>query len=307
MILFIHQGALGDVVCAFPALGGLKKRWGRVDALCRGALGKLAVELGVADNGFSFDAACFASLFAGSVSDRAKQFLARYRHILLFSFSEDVRRTIEHAVQVKTTRVDPRPGPGRRMRVPAYLVSELTVRGLLDPPNELPASQRKTGDFDSETVIIHPGSGSGKKNWPVDRFAEVFTGLKHAGQSPVFLLGPAEDFLEKEIGGPAHRVSDLFELVALLGKTGGFIGNDSGVTHLAAYLGLPVVAIFGPSDPERWRPFGKHVKIVRPELNCEPCFETGKDLCADRQCIDRTEPPAVLGAYFDLRQECRTR
>ncbi len=305
-MLVIHQGALGDFVCAFPALAGLKKRWGRIDVLCRGQLGKLACELGVADNGFSFDAACFASLFSGMADRRTKAFLRQYRQILLFSFSKDLKQTIRRTTHGNVWRIAPRPVPGNRTNVSAHIIAELVALGLSDIHDGGFMPERRIKNFDPETILIHPGSGSRKKNWRIDRFAEVFAALKNAGRNPVFLLGPAEQFMEKEvaknplIAGTLRRVSDLSELTAVLGKSGGYIGNDSGVTHLAAYMGLRVVAIFGPSDPKRWCPSGKTVKIVRPDLACEPCFEIDKDRCADRQCLDLTTWEIVVDSFFGM-------
>jgi heptosyltransferase-3 len=94
--------------------------------------------------------------------------------------------------------------------------------------------------------------------------------------------------------------SDLAELAALLESAGGYIGNDSGASHLAAYLGLPTTVIFGPADPARWAPFGRAVAIVRPGLQCRPCFETDKANCDDPQCLEDIRPHEVLEAFYGV-------
>ena len=85
---------------------------------------------------------------------------------------------------------------------------------------------------------------------------------------------------------------------ALLAAYGGYIGNDSGASHLAAFLGLPATVIFGPADPRRWTPVGRAVEIVRPELECRPCFETEKANCGDPECLTKTTPQQVIQAFY---------
>lgn len=105
------------------------------------------------------------------------------------------------------------------------------------------------GDF----AVIHPYSGSPRKNWPLDRFREVAARLP----MPVrWCAGPEED-LEN-----AERFDNLYELACWLAGARIYIGNDSGVTHLAAAVGTPTVAIFGPTDPAVWAPRGDRVAVV---------------------------------------------
>ncbi len=103
-------------------------------------------------------------------------------------------------------------------------------------------------------AAIHPFSGSPKKNWSIDRFKE----LEHA-LSPALRVewcaGP-----EEELHG-AHRFPDLAAVAGWLARAAAYIGNDSGISHLAAACGVPVVALFGPTDPRVWSPRGEVVRI----------------------------------------------
>ena len=101
----------------------------------------------------------------------------------------------------------------------------------------------------SRLVAIHPFSGSAKKNWPLERFTEL------AGR-----LGAAE-FCEGPKEG-THRFTDLCALATWLGGAAAYVGNDSGISHLAAAVGVPVVALFGPTDPRVWAPRGEYVKVL---------------------------------------------
>lgn len=102
-------------------------------------------------------------------------------------------------------------------------------------------------------AVIHPYSGSARKNWPLDRFLELAARLS----LPVaFTAGPEE---ELPAAVPQRRFDDVWALAQWLGNAAFYIGNDSGPSHLAAAAGAPVVAIFGPSDERVWAPPGARV------------------------------------------------
>lgn len=104
-------------------------------------------------------------------------------------------------------------------------------------------------------AVIHPFAGSPRKRWPLERFQELSRRL--ARSMPVeWCAGP-----EDELPG-ARRFADLYELACWLATARIYIGNDSGPTHLAAAVGTPVLALFGPTDPAVWAPRGPHVTIA---------------------------------------------
>jgi heptosyltransferase III len=104
------------------------------------------------------------------------------------------------------------------------------------------------------TVVIHPFSGSPRKNWPLAAFEEVARRLS----LPVeWTAGP------EEILPGAVRFESLLDLARWLTGAQLYIGNDSGITHLAAAAGVPVIALFGPTSPEVWAPRGGNVTVLR--------------------------------------------
>jgi ADP-heptose:LPS heptosyltransferase len=103
------------------------------------------------------------------------------------------------------------------------------------------------------SVIIHPFSGSARKNWPLDHYREV---AAHLAQPVEWTAGPEEDL------AGAHRFENIADLAVWLAGSRVYIGNDSGVTHLAAALGIPVIAIFIASRPEVWAPRGANVSVL---------------------------------------------
>lgn len=126
------------------------------------------------------------------------------------------------------------------------------LRSAGAPPGGMPrlpfASQA------SSVAAIHPFSGSPKKNWPIERFQEL-AALLQPELAVEWCAGP-----EEELHG-AHRFQDLAEVGKWLSRAAVYIGNDSGISHMAAACGVPVVAMFGPTDPRVWAPRGENVRI----------------------------------------------
>ena len=108
-----------------------------------------------------------------------------------------------------------------------------------------------------EMIVLHPFSGSAKKNWPLAEFRELARRI----EAPVEWCAGPEDRLDG-----ALRIANLFELGCRLATASVYVGNDSGITHLAAAVGAPVVALFGPTDPARWAPRGQQVRVVKADM-----------------------------------------
>jgi heptosyltransferase III len=106
-------------------------------------------------------------------------------------------------------------------------------------------------------AAIHPFSGSPRKNWPLDNFRQLARQLE-AEMTVRWCAGPEDPPLEGAV-----RIDDLYELARWLARARIYVGNDSGITHLAAAVGTPVLALFGPTDPAVWAPRGPHVQVGR--------------------------------------------
>lgn len=105
-------------------------------------------------------------------------------------------------------------------------------------------------------AAIHPFSGSPKKNWPLERFRQLAGSL--STRLPVKWCAGPEEVLEGAV-----RMDNLLDLAMWLKAARVYVGNDSGITHLAAAVGVPTVAIFGPTDPDVWGPRGPRTRVVR--------------------------------------------
>jgi len=310
-LLILHQGALGDFVVAFPALIRLKRHYCRIDAICQSKLGKLAEYLNIVTASFPLEAAAFASLFTDVIDTRIQELMRRYHTILLFSNSKPLENAINRCTAAPVYRISPRPEADRSIHVGRHIKSALIKAGLLPSSSAIDDTRHnsetmidhKLENYDPSTICIHPGSGSPIKNWPLSNFMTICKALESKGLKPEFILGPAETDLRHDlISMPTvtHFFTDLVKLAAQLRNAGGYIGNDSGVTHLAAYLGLPTVAVFGPSDPIRWHPVGRAVRVARPDVDCVPCFETDPAQCAATDCLTRISPQQVLLNFTEI-------
>jgi heptosyltransferase-2 len=127
---------------------------------------------------------------------------------------------------------------------------------------------------------INPGATYGAaKQWYPERFVEVGRRLVARGYRVVVVGGPAEAALGAKvaagIGEGAQSLAGkttLPRLAAAIGRCGVFVTNDTGPMHVAAAVGTPVVAIFGPTDPRTTSPFGDRHTLVRHEVPCAPCL-----------------------------------
>lgn len=167
-------------------------------------------------------------------------------------------------------------------------------------------------------VALHPGTGDHApgRRWPLARFAVVAQRLAQQGAALVLVGGPQERGLARELTAQVepHPIdltgkTTLKQLGAVLRRCQAFLGNDSGVMHLATAVGTPVVALFGPSNPLAWGPWtggesGK-ASVVRADLPCVPCLYTGGRVgnrhgCALRSCLTAIEPEAVVRAVQEM-------
>ena len=172
-------------------------------------------------------------------------------------------------------------------------------------------------NYAGKPVAIHRGAGAYSKAriWPVERFAEVARYVIDKHNHPVIILGGPDEI---EAAATLQQLVNSTQICNLAGKTtihetasllercSLFVGNDSGPMHIAAAVGTPVVAVFGPSNKEAWGPYtppgqpNPHQIVVR-DLPCQPCFYRGHSLglregCGPRPCLTGLHTVPVLTA-----------
>ena len=154
-------------------------------------------------------------------------------------------------------------------------------------------------------ALLSPGSGSSAKNWPARGWAALAGWLRRRGLSPLVNRGPADGrqvdaLLALAPGLPVLGGASPLELAAVVAQAALCVGNDSGPTHLAALVGTPTVALFGPTDPRRWRPLGPRVALVQGAVACAPCGQDGRRACQAPHCMASISLRVVTEAVAGL-------
>jgi ADP-heptose:LPS heptosyltransferase len=250
-VLVLRPGALGDTLLAVPALRALRKAFAPVTLAANGAAARLLASAGEVDRGLAFDDPTLAWLFRPGGPPAEK----------VVAWMSDTPRGV--------TLLAPSRPPAMDRHCARYLLETLAPLGIALTWDETPL---RVVACKSEAILVHPGSGSPAKNWPPERFARLIRAL----DAPVRLVvgeadSRAADEVEACLGQPIPRLErpPLDALAAHLAGCRAYVGNDSGVSHLAGLCGTRTVAIFGPSDPLVWRPLGSAVRVAAFEATPE--------------------------------------
>ena len=317
--LVIQPGAVGDLILTLPLVRLLKEtcKLDRVDAI--GHLDRLRMLAGRSDLGriFSIEEAQLHRLFVDSAEfdveegDRLIEQFRKYEWIVTFLADEKdhfernliYTASITHAAEIITLK--PKPAADYAEHTARYHLQQFAEQvelelapeedWLTEPLIEVneadrPAVQKRLSELNVETfrpiVAIHPGSGAEHKCWPLENFLKLSTHLRQEQMEVIFLLGPAERerwesnrVRQIEAVGPVLKELALTEVTAILSCCAGYVGNDSGIGHLAGSMGIPTVTIFGPTSPRKWRPLGPNVSVCEPPTNAKsPWPEVGQVL-----------------------------
>jgi ADP-heptose:LPS heptosyltransferase len=247
MILFYRRGGLGDTLLTFPVLEILKKRGERIFAVGNTDYLKIAKKVGWIDE--------------------------MHYEIPEGSFSKVIKVSVDGNVK---------PFPERRIWIVEHYLESLELKdSYSDTLNLEPLPNNPL----SGKVVIHPSSGSKAKNPSIELFLRIEEYLKRRGYQTVYFLGEADEWV-KAFVSEFYESSDPLEIAKALKEAKLFIGNDSGISHLAAYVGVPSFVFYGPTDPIVWKPIGRNVFQISLNLYCSPCFP---NTCRERPCLGAEE------------------
>ena len=281
-VLVIRGGALGDFLLTLPTLRMLKTELpeAEVEVLGYRPIVDLALKAGAADRVRSIEHGPLARFFVPDATlDRGWCDYFQSFHVI-FSFLHDpegvfrtnLERTGAKTIYQGTWKVSDDASDGHAAEQLARVCERLALwlddpAPVLRPP--LPAPERRG-------LVVHPGSGSPRKNWPLQRWAEAgpfLASLLPKGESLVLVSGEAEDewideLLEAWKNLPVRHLRHLplGELADALAGCRAFLGHDSGVSHLAASCGVPCLLLFGPTEPAIWAPRNSNSSVLRAPL-----------------------------------------
>jgi ADP-heptose:LPS heptosyltransferase len=292
-ILVLRGGALGDVLLGVPAMQALRRHFRGLPLhlVAPQPQAAFAVACGAADGATGLGDTALTLLFLENKPlDRVPPALRAPDLAVVWLHGANViaaNLARLGARRVLTSRA--LPDPEGDVHAADWLLATLAPLGVPAPPgwDESPwlsvpaAAQAWAARWHAAAadggplLVLHPGSGAARKNWPAADWAAAVRAVQaETDLSLVLVAGPADDAPLEAFRAAAARLPwqparpdvllrtpDLTHLGAALRRATVYCGNDSGVTHLAAGLGVPTVAVFGASDPALWRPRGPRVRV----------------------------------------------
>jgi len=280
-VLVIFPGSLGDFLCFLPALAAIGRRHlgETIELIGKRGVVELAVGWSLAAAAHSIDRYEMAQLFSptNEMSKERGSFFSCFSAVYSWTAYGDahVAAKLKHLVAGPVAMFPFYRGQSQEHACTYYLRCLGERQGLF--PQLRPDAEKlqwaesywqDQGFGSSPMLALHPGSGSPRKQWDLEGFEEVMHWwTKERAGKVLVVLGSAEEergLKWREEGCVAKGLSIPY-LAALLHKATAYVGNDSGVSHLAGVVGARGAIIFGPTDPRQWRPLGGRLVIIRNE------------------------------------------
>ncbi len=282
-ILVLRGGAIGDFIMTLPSIGALRERWpaARIEILGYPHIIELAHQRHYADGIRSIEARALASFFVpqGNLDAELIQYFSSFSLVVSHLYDPDdifggnVRRC---GVRQLLTG-SPRPTNLHAADHYCLPLQSLAIYVEHARPRVYPSATDKAyasafmDTMEPQLVVaIHPGSGSERKNWPVEKYASICRWLiDELAVQLLVVKGEADERVVESLltALAPRRVRlaaglTLVELAAVLERCSLFLGNDSGITHLAAAVDTRTIALFGPASTATWIPRGPRVRVI---------------------------------------------
>src|SRR5947209_319155 len=279
-ILIIRPGAIGDTLLALPIIEAIRKAYinPRITLVGNPTVLPLALATHLVDEASDYGHLQWSSLFSPS-GIHSPAILDQLQHTdLAICWLRDPEGILEQKLRqagVRKVIVAPgRPPEGQHTHIVAYLAQTIGLHHI-EVPYKLPLkpAEHSMHHSGNQRIAIHPGSGGDQKCWSLSSFAALIEQLWHRNYPVLLLAGPADhhriDAIQRLLPPPQPGMfttlidEPLLDVAQHLQQYSCYIGNDSGITHLAAMLSVPTIALFGPTDPANWRPIGPTVTIIQ--------------------------------------------
>ncbi len=275
-ILIVRGGAIGDFILTLPVFQALKASFSQATLACLSPVGRgeIVQMTGMVDEIRNLDDRCWASFFAenGQHDEAVCEWLSSFNCIV--SFLHDPKGIWEtNVVRVSGAlflKGCHRPVDDVGEPASVALLRALEPLGIfnVDPAPRICLSVPR---LNSETIALHPGSGSESKNWPVQNWCELISLFLEQGNMKLMIVGGETEIqkvrhLRNRFNESRLRVllnEPLTYVAHKLAACCAFVGHDSGITHLAAALGIPCVVLWAKTNAKVWQPIGERVKILK--------------------------------------------
>jgi heptosyltransferase-3 len=267
----VRGGAIGDFILTLPVFKALRETFPEtsISTLAYPHVAELALRAGLLDDVRSIEARPLAGFFAkdGILDPKLCEYFAGFAIIISYLYDPDeiFRQNVARCSKAQYIQGLHRPDESKSIpasEVFLQALERLAVFGAdpvpslrLDPPFSVPLPE-------GEWIAVHPGSGSEKKNWPEENWAELLTGIQKNERFQLLLTGGeaegerlerlARKLDRKRLIVALHR--SLPHLAELLKQTSFYLGHDSGISHLAGALGLNGLLLWGETKASIWRP-----------------------------------------------------
>jgi heptosyltransferase-2 len=287
-ILVIRGGAIGDFILTLPAIKLLRDAFpgAHLELLGYQHIVALAAGRYYADATRSIEYGAMSGFFVpnGALAPDLVEYFSSFQQVISYLFDPDgffeanLRRAGVKNVLPAFRVLDDSDHAAKQLAQPleklALFLEEAGAEVFPSPDDRQGAGTFFTGGAeDASWIAIHPGSGSSRKNWPIDAWADLGRTLAaHHPQTEIVLVGGEADEAQLDAlmkaeawrGVPVRvaRNLPLPQLAAVLEQCAFFIGHDSGISHLAAAVGTPSLLLFGPTDPQVWAPANAHVHVL---------------------------------------------
>lgn len=301
-ILVIRGGAIGDFILTLPAIAALRRQFpeAHLEVLGYPHIVQLAIAGGLVDQASSIEARAMAGFFArnGQLAEELADYFSEFDLILSYLYDPDeiFKTNIARCSPAQFIACPHRPDERSQVHATKVFLKPLERLAIFEadhvPRLHLPSGSNSMEPHTIKSpakLALHPGSGSEKKNWSEVRWAELLQKLVDQTRFDLLLVGgEAEGERLQRLAAampPARtRVAQslaLAELARLLARCQGFVGHDSGISHLASALELPAVLLWGNSQELIWGPPGEKVTLL---LNAGGLEHLAAQTVFDRIC-----------------------
>jgi heptosyltransferase-3 len=277
-ILVIRGGAIGDFVLTLPVFAALRAQFPgiRIEVLGYPHIARLAAIGGLVDAVHPIEGRALAGFFArdGELDLRMAAFLSEFALIVSFLYDpDDIFRTNVAACTPAQFMVGPHRPESTGPHACEVFLRPLQQLAIFDADGTPQLRPESVACGSGRWVAMHPGSGSESKNWPERRWSELLRRVIDETPWQVLLVGgeaEGDRLARLSVTVPRGRCEvarqmPLDALASRLAACEQFVGHDSGITHLAAAVGLPCLVLWGPSPLAVWRPRGKDILVLQDD------------------------------------------